>query len=113
MWPLLLLLMACAHRAPDQVGTASWYGPGFRGQPTASGERFRPRKKTAAHPSLPFGAVVKVTRLDNGRSVRVRINDRGPYAGGRIIDLSRRSARKLRMLDEGVVEVELRVKRRP
>ncbi|MBN2798211.1 MAG: septal ring lytic transglycosylase RlpA family protein [Deltaproteobacteria bacterium] len=107
---LLLLLLACAPK-PVEVGTASWYGADFRGKPTASGEPFRPSHRTAAHRTLPLGTVVKVTRVDTGRSVRVRINDRGPYAKGRIIDLSRRAARRLRMLDEGTARVELRVVR--
>lgn len=88
---------------------ASWYGPGFRGKPTASGVRFRPRRRTAAHKTLPFGTVVKVTRTDTMDSVRVVINDRGPYAGGRVIDLSKRAARKIDMLDDGVAPVEIRV----
>jgi rare lipoprotein A len=94
---------------PTQVGMASWYGPGFRGKPTASGVRFRPGRRTAAHKTLPFGTVVKVTRTDTTDSVRVVINDRGPYAGGRVIDLSKRAARKVDMLDDGVVPVEIRV----
>lgn len=104
---LLLLLVACAP--VYQTGKASWYGRALAGRPTASGEPFRPYKRTAAHPSLPFGTVVKVTRTDTGDSVRVVINDRGPYAKGRIIDLSRRAARRIDMLDAGVAPVELRV----
>lgn len=115
---ILLLLTALtfppAHAAPAdraqlQIGEASWYGKAFRGRPTASGERFRPRKRTAAHRTLPFGTVVKVRRLDTGRTVRVVINDRGPFVDGRIIDLSRRAARKLRMIDLGVARVQLKV----
>jgi rare lipoprotein A len=104
----LALTGACAAK-PVIVGQASWYGPGFAGRPTASGERFRPSHRTAAHKTLPFGTVVKVTSPDTGRSVRVVINDRGPYAGNRIIDLSRRAARRIGMLDAGVATVELRV----
>ncbi len=92
---------------------ASWYGPGLRGNDTASGERFRPHRRTAAHPSLPFDTVVVVARVDTGERVRVRINDRGPYVEGRIIDLSKGAARRLHMLDDGVVRVEVRVRRRP
>lgn len=103
----LLLLLACAHPVL-QTGVASWYGPGLAGRPTASGETFRPSRRTAAHPSLPFGTVLKVTRVDTGTSVRVVVNDRGPFAGGRIIDLSRRSARRLDMLEIGLTTVELR-----
>lgn len=105
---LVWMLIGCAKK-PVQSGKASWYGPGFRGKPTASGETFRPRKRTAAHKTLPFGTVVKVTRQDSGASVRVVINDRGPYAAGRVIDLSRRAARRIDMIDDGVAEVELKV----
>ena len=103
------LSWGCAHRAYRESGLASWYGPGFRGKPTASGERFAPRKKTAAHRTLPFGSVVKVTRTDTGRSVRVVINDRGPFVEGRVIDLSKGAARRIEMLDEGVAPVKLKV----
>lgn len=75
-----------------QIGKASWYGPGFHGRRTASGERFNSHAHTAAHRTLPFGTVVRVTSQRNGRSVIVRINDRGPFIRGRIIDLSRASA---------------------
>lgn len=105
----LLLTLACAAKHPVETGKASWYGPGFAGNPTASGEPFRPRKRTAAHKTLPFGTVVKVTRTDTGESVRVVINDRGPYAPGRVIDLSRRAARKIDMIEAGVVPVEVKV----
>jgi rare lipoprotein A len=77
---------------PEQAGVASWYGPGFHGRRTANGERFNTHDLTAAHRSLPFGTRVRVTNKTNGRSVVVRINDRGPYAGGRVIDLSNASA---------------------
>lgn len=105
---LSLALSACAHRQV-QTGQASWYGPGFAGNPTASGERFRPYRRTAAHKTLPFGTVVRVTRTDTGQRVRVVINDRGPYVDGRIIDLSRRAARRIDMLDAGVAPVEVKV----
>ena len=81
--------------AAGQRGAASWYGPGFHGRKTASGERFNTHALTAAHRSLPFGARVKVTNERTGRAVVVRINDRGPYAHGRIIDLSQASARAI------------------
>lgn len=105
---LLLCLTACAPRSV-QTGPASWYGQEFRGRPTASGEPFRPARRTAAHRNLPFGTVVRVKRVDTGQTVRVIINDRGPYAGDRIVDLSRKAARRLDMLEVGVAEVELRV----
>ncbi len=100
---------ATAHRGPDYraTGEASWYGPGFAGRKTASGERFNPRDLTAAHRKLPFGTKVKVTHVENGRSVVVRINDRGPYAGRRIIDLSKAAAREIDMLRSGTATVEV------
>jgi len=92
-----------------QTGVASWYGPGFHGRPTASGERFDQWKLTAAHRTLPFGTRAMVTSLDNGRSVEVRINDRGPFVGGRIVDLSRAAAQSLHMIGPGLMRVRLEV----
>ena len=92
-----------------QRGTASWYGPRFNGRRTASGERFDMREFTAAHRTLPFGTLVRVHSLVNGRDVDVRITDRGPYAGNRIIDLSRAAAEELGMLGMGFKEVVLMV----
>jgi rare lipoprotein A len=92
---------------PIARGTASWYGPGFDRRPTASGERYDRRALTAAHPSFPFGTLVRVTNLDNGNQVVVRINDRGPFSKRRIIDLSYAAARELDMLGRGTAEVEL------
>lgn len=88
---------AHAPRAGQAAGLASWYGPGFGGHRTASGERFNGGAFTAAHRSLPFGAKVLVTSSRTGRSVVVRINDRGPFARGRIIDLSPAASRALGM----------------
>ena len=88
-----------------QSGKASWYGPGFHGRRTASGERFNTNDMTAAHKTLPFGTRVKVTNKKTGQSVVVRINDRGPYAHGRVIDLSKASARAIRI--SGVADVTL------
>ena len=88
-------------------GMASFYGPGFEGHLTASGERFDPHALTAAHRTLPFGTRVRVTNLENGRSVVVRINDRGPYAHARIIDVSLEAARRLDLLRRGVGRVRL------
>jgi rare lipoprotein A len=90
-----------------QVGVASWYGPGFHGRLTASGERFDQNDLTAAHRKLPLGAEVKVTNLENGRSVIVEINDRGPYIKGRVIDLSKGAARRLGIVEEGVAKVRV------
>ncbi|MFN7134899.1 MAG: septal ring lytic transglycosylase RlpA family protein [Myxococcales bacterium] len=92
---VLLALLACSHPVV-QSGHASWYGRELAGRPTASGEPFQPGRRTAAHPTLPFGTVVKVTRTDTGRSVRVVINDRGPYHKNRGLDVSREAARRLR-----------------
>lgn len=90
-------------------GLASWYGPGFDGNHSASGEVFNQEAMTAAHPSLPFGTQVKVTNLDNGQSVVVRINDRGPYAHDRVIDLSAGAARIIGLVSSGVAPVSLEV----
>ena len=81
--------------AADQCGGASWYGPGFHGKKTASGKKFNENAMTAAHKSLPFGTVVKVTDQRTGKFVKVTINDRGPFHKGRIIDLSKAAAAKL------------------
>jgi len=80
-----------------QVGKASWYGPGFHGKKTASGQVFNQHALTAAHPHLPLGSRVRVTNLKNGKEVEVTINDRGPHKAGRIIDLSRAAAKKIAM----------------
>ncbi|MGQ9869618.1 septal ring lytic transglycosylase RlpA family protein [Leptodesmis sp.] len=90
-------------------GFASWYGPGFHGNPSASGERFNQYALTAAHRTLPFGTCVLVTNLENGQSVVVRINDRGPFHGNRIIDLSTGAARVLGLVQSGVARVRLEV----
>jgi rare lipoprotein A len=96
-------------RGGVQHGIASWYGPGFHGRPTASGERYDQDALTAAHPSLPFGTRVRVTNLDNGRAVDVRITDRGPFVGGRVVDLSRGAARAVGLLAAGIGPVRLEV----
>src|SRR5882724_6177449 len=82
--------------AQTQTGKASFYSDSFEGSPTASGEKYRASKMTAAHKSLPFGTVVKVTNLANNESVKVTINDRGPFVEGRVIDVSRAAAEKLK-----------------
>jgi len=92
-----------------QQGLASWYGPRFHGRRTANGERFNKFLLTAAHRTLPFNTRVRVTNLQNGRSVVVRINDRGPYVRGRIIDLSYGAARLLGMQARGVVLVKVEI----
>ncbi|MDI6402148.1 septal ring lytic transglycosylase RlpA family protein, partial [Balneolaceae bacterium ANBcel3] len=111
IFPLLIfLLSSCATPRAGKVieqGEASWYGPGFHGRQTANGETYDQDKLTAAHRTLPFNTVVRVINLSNGKSVVVRINDRGPYARGRIIDLSREAARRIDMVDSGVAPVRL------
>jgi rare lipoprotein A len=93
----------------SEEGLASWYGgdDGFEGKPTASGEIYDSSKLTAAHRDLPLGTVVAVTSLDNGRVTRVRINDRGPFVKGRIIDLSLAAAREIQMIGPGVARVKI------
>jgi len=109
---------ACANKKPEKLtvkkgrvekGQASWYGKKFHGKKTASGERFNMYGYTAAHKTLPFGTKVRVTNLDNGKKVVVRINDRGPFVKGRVIDLSYAAAKKIGMLKKGVVPVKVEV----
>jgi len=95
--------------AADQVGLASWYGADFQGKPTASGQIFDEEKLTAAHRTLPLRSRVRVTNLENGRSVEVRINDRGPYVPGRVLDLSSRAAKSIGMHKEGLALVRIEV----
>ncbi|MFQ5428384.1 MAG: septal ring lytic transglycosylase RlpA family protein, partial [Thermodesulfobacteriota bacterium] len=93
---LFLLLTACAHDPMrSTTGIASWYGPDFHGKLTASGEVYDMNALTAAHKTLPLGTIVDVKNLENKRTVRLTINDRGPFVRGRIIDLSQRGAREL------------------
>ncbi len=94
-----------------QQGVASWYGPGFHGRTTASGERFNQHELTAAHKKLPLGTKATVTNLKNGKTVEVEINDRGPYVGGRILDLSKAAADQLGMKHTGTTPVRLVVTR--
>jgi len=94
-----------------QTGVASWYGPGFHGRRTASGERFDQNDLTAAHRNLPLGSEVRVTNLENGRSVTVEINDRGPYAKNRVLDLSKAAARRLGIIENGVAKVRIEATR--
>jgi hypothetical protein len=92
-----------------QFGVASWYGPWHQGRRTANGERFDMHKLTAAHKTLPLDSKVRVTNLANGKSVEVTINDRGPYVGDRVIDLSERAAQRLGMKQQGVATVRVEV----
>jgi rare lipoprotein A len=107
---LLLLLQSCSPKISEK-GKASFYADFFQGRKTSNGEIFRQRKRTAAHKTLPFGTKVKVKNLKNGKTVTVRINDRGPFVEGRIIDLSKKAARKLGMVNDGVVQVEIKYKK--
>jgi rare lipoprotein A len=112
-----LLIAGCAglqqtprkEASSAETGIASYYGEQFCGRTTASGERYDPDKLTAAHPSYPLGTRVRVTNLKNGRSVVVRINDRGPYTSGRIIDLSARAAKEIGLLADGIAKVLVQV----
>ncbi len=118
---LALLAGGCrtaSRRAPaaltsPQTGIASWYGPGFHGRTTSNRETYDMYDATAAHNSLPFGTRVRVTNLDNGKSAVVRINDRGPFAAGRIIDLSYSAAYLLDMIGPGTAPVRLEVMKAP
>lgn len=92
-----------------QEGLVSWYGERFHARPTASGELFDANAMTMAHPTLPFGTKVKVTNLRNGRSVVLRVNDRGPFAGQRIADLSQAAASYLGMLRRGIAHARIEV----
>ena len=92
----------------DEVGLASWYGGKHDGRPTATGEIFHEDEVSAAHKTLPLPSVVEVKNLDNGRKIKVRVNDRGPFVDGRIIDLSREAAKELGMLEKGLARVRVR-----
>lgn len=92
-----------------EEGLASWYGPGFQGNTTASGEIFDMNKLTAAHKTLDFGTYVEVTNKKNKETIVVKINDRGPYIEGRIIDLAKAAADSINMIEDGVVEVGIRI----
>jgi len=101
--------VANSDRNHSLQGTASYYGGKFHGRKTASGERFNQEALTAAHKTLPLGTQVRVTNLRNGESVNVKINDRGPYHKGRVIDLSKGAARELRMINSGTAKVKVEV----
>ncbi|CDI01539.1 exported hypothetical protein [Candidatus Competibacter denitrificans Run_A_D11] len=104
---VLLIGIPTTVSAYEQVGNACWYGPRLHGRITANGERFNQNKLTAAHQSLPFGTKARVTNLDNKKSVRVTINDRGPHVGNCAIDVSRAAARRLGMTESGIVRVKI------
>lgn len=118
---LLLLVSTITFAKPDKIermvnddiwdakGVASWYGRQFHGRKTASGERYNMHAMTAAHRTLPFGSIVKVTDAKSGKSVIVKITDRGPYHGNRTIDLSRGAASKLGIIKAGTCKIRLTV----
>ena len=115
---ILVALLAGAtvmsgSKPPAQFGLASWYGPGFHGEETASGEIFNQRAMVAAHRTLPLGSVIRVTNLENGRRVTLRIIDRGPYGRnarkGTVVDVSRGAARRLQFIDDGLARVRIDV----
>lgn len=101
------------RRGEGMEGMASWYGPGFDGRKTANGEIYDMDDLTAAHKTLPFGTILRVTRLDSGDAVKVRVNDRGPFVRDRILDLSRGAARKIGIDRDGVARVVITVERWP
>jgi rare lipoprotein A len=101
--------LAAKVRKAVQRGKVSWYGPGFAGRKTASGERFDPHAMTMAHRTLPLGAIVEVTNDANGKRVRLRVNDRGPFCRGRVADVSRAASKRLGFVDKGVTQATLRV----
>jgi rare lipoprotein A len=96
----------------DRTGIASWYGPGYNGRLTANGEVFDMNALSAAHPTLPLPSIVRVTNLENGRSLDLRVNDRGPFVDGRIIDVSRRAAQLLGFESEGIAPVRVKILKR-
>lgn len=116
---IVVLAYGCATTAPPPTrgelqplrGVASWYGEEFAGRTTANGEIFDPHQLTAAHRTLPFGTVLDVMNPRTGQAVRVRVNDRGPYIGGRVIDLSYAAAQQISLVEPGIGEVEIRVVR--
>jgi rare lipoprotein A len=122
---LLLMLVSCASQplrsfreedfvpapVPSERGMVSWYGPGFHGKTTASGEKFNSRDLTAAHRTLPFGTIVRVTNNINRRSVIVEINDRGPWTKGRILDVSKTAAEELALIGPGTAPCTVQVLR--
>ena len=93
----------------SQTGAASWYGPGHQGHVTANGEPFDMNKLTGAHRTLPLNTIVRVTNTATNKTVKIKVNDRGPFTGGRIIDLSARAARELGVADDGVIQVRVEV----
>lgn len=109
LFSTFFILFGVTCLAQIQTGKASFYADKFEGRPTASGEKYKHSKLTAAHKSLPFGTKVKVTNIANGQFVEVIVNDRGPYVDGRIIDLSKSAAEKLGFINQGLADVQVEV----
>ena len=109
---LISFALVSCDRKIIESGKATYYADKFEGRKTANGEIFDQSKNTAAHKTLPFGTKVTVVNLNNGKKVKVRINDRGPFVTGRIIDLSKKAAKKIDLLTAGVANVEIRYKRK-
>ena len=110
---LLVVTISSCHRkafqgSGSETGLASFYSESYNGKKTANGEIYNSQQLTAAHKKLPFGTKVKVTNLANGKTIKVRINDRGPYVSGRIIDLTSTAAKKIDMVNAGVAKVKIR-----
>ena len=110
---MLLALGGQAIAQKQETGLASYYGDQFEGKSTASGEPYKAAEMTAAHPTLPFQTKIRVTNLENNKSVIVRVNDRGPYVKGRIVDVSKAAAVKLDFIDKGVARVKVEVYKKP
>ena len=113
IYTFLVLALLSSNLLGLETGEASWYGGKFQGRLTANGERFDTNMLTAAHKTLPFNTIVEVKNLGNDKKVHVRINDRGPFVEGRIIDLSRAAASRLDMVGKGVANVEIKVIENP
>lgn len=111
VFAVMMILSSCAKKITE-TGVASYYGDEFAHRPMANGKKFSQHKLIAAHKTLPFGTKVIVINLKNHERVKVRITDRGPFVKGRIIDLSKKAARRIDMLNDGVVQVELRYKKK-
>ncbi len=109
---LSLIVFSSCRSSLTQTGKASYYSDNLSGSKTANGEKYKPSELTAAHKKLPFGTNVKVTNLQNGKTVSVRINDRGPFVSGRIIDLSKAAAKEIGMIQSGVVKVKISYKKK-
>lgn len=106
---IILLAISNSALASERTGYASWYGPGFHGRLAADGSRFNQNQLTAAHRTLPFGSKVRVTCTSTGKSTVVKITDRGPFHGNRVMDLSKAAAKEIGMLDKGVSKIKYEI----